>query len=202
MQGSLSAEQLGRPEGKFQPGPATVAWDSFKSLAKPGDCFRLVGDNLPSSSRSPRAAEHALPAPAYTPLQNKNEQPVAEHADMRLDAALSSSQGLIMPAGSNMPLVTDAEVAKWAVALPSSDASSPVKHIPVASRHYSSSSHLPSDEEVLSPSHHQAAAGPAADHGGGDLAEADMGDGNSSSLGIVISQADRLMMLAQVRLQL
>lgn len=67
---------------------AVISWDSFKSLAKPGDRLRLVGDNIvPSGDTN---SSQAIPF------------------------------GIVTPAASDMPLVTNAEVAEWAA-----DASSP-----------------------------------------------------------------------------
>ena len=62
--------------------PAVISWDSFKSLAKPGDRLRLVGDNMVSS-------------------ENAN-------------SSQAISFGVVTPAASGGPLVTKADVAKWA----------------------------------------------------------------------------------------
>ena len=62
--------------------PAVISWDSFKSLAKPGDRLRLVGDSL-------------------VPSENAN-------------SSQAISFGVITPAASGRPLVTEADVAKWA----------------------------------------------------------------------------------------
>ena len=62
--------------------PAVISWDSFKSLAKPGDRLRLVGDSIvPSGDANSSQA---------TPF------------------------GVVTPAASGTPLVTNAKVAEWA----------------------------------------------------------------------------------------
>ena len=62
--------------------PAVISWDSFKSLAKPGDRLRLVGDSM-------------VPAE----YGNSNQ---------------TIPFGVVTPAASGMPLVTNADVAEWA----------------------------------------------------------------------------------------
>ena len=69
---------------------ALVTWESFRSLAKPGDCLRLVGDSLSL------AGEAGAPA-----------------------------EGVVMPAGSGMPLVTDGDVAAWGSSTATEDSTSP-----------------------------------------------------------------------------
>ena len=62
--------------------PAVISWDSFKSLAKPGDRLRLVGDSSVPSGYA--------------------------------NSSQTTAFGVITPAASGMPLVTNADVAEWA----------------------------------------------------------------------------------------
>ena len=62
--------------------PAVISWDSFKSLAKPGDRLRLVGDSM-------------------VPAEYGNSSQTVPF-------------GVVTPAASGMPLVTNADMAGWA----------------------------------------------------------------------------------------
>ena len=66
---------------------AVVSWDSFKSLAKPGDKLTLVGDS------------------------------VVPTGDRNMDQSISA--GVVTPAATGLPLVTDGDVEEWAAEMPS-----------------------------------------------------------------------------------
>jgi len=78
------------PQPSLPDKAALVTWESFKSLAKPGDRLRLVGDSL------------SLAGEAGTP-----------------------AEGVVMPAGSGMPFVTDGDVAAWGSSTAAGDSESP-----------------------------------------------------------------------------
>ena len=84
---------------------ALVTWDTFRSLAKPGDRLRLTGD-------APSAASSA-PGPISSAPRATLSASTDSHSSA--DAALSAAQGLVMPAGRSRTLNIDADVAMWAV---------------------------------------------------------------------------------------
>lgn len=145
--------------------PAPVTWASFKSLAKPGDRLRLIGGALHTS-------EGALAVPGDA-LSAAQQSPAGSSA-LGGDASLSSAQGFVLPAGSDVPLVTDTDVGRWAVSLASENLS------PTADQH----------QAALKDRGYVEAAGREAE---GMVDEIE-------GLLTVRSQADRLMLLAQVGL--
>ena len=145
--------------------PAPVTWASFKSLAKPGDRLRLIGGALHTSEGALAVPGNALSAAQQSP---------AGPSALGGDASLSSAQGLVLPAGSNVPLVTDTDVGRWAVSLASENLS------PASDQH----------QAELKDRGYIEAAGEEAP----GLID------NVEGLPTVRSQADRLMLLAQVGL--
>ena len=167
-QGSASSvhavePKLTLPQSKSVPAPVT--WVSFKSLAKPGDRLRLIGG-------APHTSEGALAVPGDA-LSAAQQSP-AGSAALGGEALLSSAQGFVLPAGSDVPLVTDADVGRWAVSLASENLS------PTVDQH----------QAALKDRGYVEAAGGEAE---GMLDEFE-------GLLTVRSQADRLMLLAQVGL--
>ena len=142
------------------PAAAVISWDSFKSVAKPGDKLRLVGDSV-------------MPA-----------------GDRNLDQSISA--GIITPAATGLPLVTDADVAEWAGDI-SAEAQQPVDRTQPAG-----DSADPAWDSLES---HGDSALPAWD----SINEGDAGAGDEQMqwgqrLEAAGSQAEKLLVLAQVRL--
>lgn len=209
MQGSAAAEQPGSAEVAPQPNSesAIVTWDAFKTLARPGDRLRLVGDALPVPDNALPASEAAMHPVANTLT---GAQQSHQHGNISPDVALSSLQGIVMPAGSSMPLVTDAEAAKsvvgmpagssmplltdgdvgkWVVGMPAGTSSLSGNHAYVKQGQFSAPL---GDMRDVGEDHHAPAMN------SGDQAGVDFGADDTDGLTAASSQADRLMMLAQV----
>ncbi len=134
---------------------ALVTWESFKSLAKPGDRLRLVGDSL------------SLAGEAGTP-----------------------AEGVVMPAGSGMPLITDGDVAAWGSSTVAGESTSP-RAAPAALRM----------AERADPQDSSMSAWDGAMPTGDEAAC--VGDGHSAwghRLQAATSQAEKLLVLAEVTL--
>ncbi len=134
---------------------ALVTWESFKTLAKPGDRLRLVGDSL------------SLAGEAGTP-----------------------AEGVVMPAGSGMPLVTDGDVAAWGSSTAAGDSTSPRAASAALSR-----------AERVEPQDSKMSAWDGAPPTGDEAAC--VGDGQSAwghRLQAASSQAEKLLVLAEVTL--
>ena len=132
---------------------ALVTWESFKSLAKPGDRLRLLGDGL------------SLP-----------------------EDVTNAVEGVMVPVGSGMPLVTDSDVAAWGSNMQAGDSAGPTV--------------TPVDETAMT-ANDGIAAGDGATSFGVD-ADAD-GDGQKAwglTLEVAGSQAEKLLVLAEVGLHL
>ena len=135
---------------------ALVTWESFKTLAKPGDCLRLVRDSL------------SLAGEAETP-----------------------AEGVVMPAGSGMPLVTDGDVAAWGSSTAAGDSTS-----------LRAASAALSRAERADPQDIKMSAWDGAMPIGDEAAC--VGDGQSAwgyRLQAASSQAEKLLVLAEVHLQ-
>ena len=224
LQGPQTAQQAGTPEQALpQPAsePAIVTWESFKSLAKPGDRLRLVGNAPPLPQDALGVSQTTLALPGNALHHSRDAQPVsgnalhgfanalpftdsglssAQHSvtqqvGMSTEAALSSAHGIVTPAGSSRPLVTDADVANWIVSTPNSGIGPLVTHAEIAQYQASSipAQHFGTNDAV------RRAVQPvlvSAEEGlEGTAAEV---EGNEEALMTVSSQADRLMMLAKV----
>ena len=165
LQAGLSAQPSGAADPASQGLPhlpsqispadkaALVTWESFKSLAKPGDRLRLLGDGL------------SLPPDVLTPVE-----------------------GVVVPVGSGMPLVTDSAVAAWGSNMQAEDSSGPTV--------------TAVDETAVTATDGIAARDEATSFG--DDADAD-GDGQKAwglKLEVAGSQAEKLLVLAEVGLQL
>ena len=134
---------------------ALVTWQSFKSLAKPGDRLRLVGDSL------------SLAGEAGT-----------------------SAEGVVMPAGSGMPLVIDGDVAAWVSSTAAGDSTSPR----AASAALSGAERADPQDSKMSAWDGAATTGDEA---------ACVGDGHGAwghRLQAASSQAEKLLVLAEVNL--
>ena len=223
LQGPQTAQQAGTPDQALpQPAsePAIVTWKSFKSLAKPGDRLRLVGNALPLPQDALGVSQTTLALPGNALRHSRDAQPVpgnalhgfgnalpftdsglsgAQHrvtqqVGMSTEAALSSAHGIVTPAGSSMPLVTDADVAHWIVSTQNGGIGPLVTHADIAQYQASSipAQHFGTNDAV------RRAVQPvlvSAEEGlEGTAAEVE----NEEGLMTVSSQADRLMMLAKV----
>ena len=154
---SQAAQAAASPEQAAH-SSALVSWDTFKSLAKPGDRLRLTGD--------------ASPVPGATSCGPRDSLSASPDRHPNPDAALSAAQGVVMPAGSTPPLDSDADVAIWAA----------------------SSAHRDSDPAL-------GLGTTAAADGAVDRASTAQQQMWRATPPAASSQADKLMMLAEVRVQ-
>lgn len=135
---------------------ALVTWESFKSMAKPGDRLRLVGDSL------------SLAGEAGTP-----------------------AEGVVMPAGSGMPLVTIGHVAAWGSSTAAGDSTGPTAASAALSR-----------VERAEPQDSKMSAWVGTPTTGDEAACVEGGHGAwGHRLQAASSQAEKLLVLAEVTLQ-
>lgn len=97
--------------------PAVVSWDSFKSLAKPGDWLRLIGDStMPSGDANPgQTTSFGVVTPAGSGLPLVTSADVAEWmTDVSLAAQPTGDDAELAGTG-NLPALDDLRIDDPAV---------------------------------------------------------------------------------------